>query len=206
MGWSPAILIDQPRGSPSGQDHSLTLPEPLEAVNALKVLDQFSLCVDYDETLAADRERKLGREGEQAARDAPELLGASDIPWVRLQKSYLDMVLVPFQREQTENRIRNHRINDPEDLYALNRRAPGEPPTRPYPLEVVRLNRTNVCRNEAACLDVLDHQRDDPRAYGYFNEIGHSRRPLPARRRRWWEEHLSRGRGSGSGQTRMESA
>src|SRR5690349_7743104 len=89
MSWPPAILTDQPRGSPRREDHPLAVSEPLEAVGALIVLDQFGLGIDRDEPLAADHERKLGREGEQAAGDAPELLALADMLRVRFQERHL---------------------------------------------------------------------------------------------------------------------
>ena len=49
-----------------------------------------------------------------------------------------------------------------EDLYALDRGAPIEPPAWPQALKVVRLDRTDGRRDEAACLDVLDHAGNDP--------------------------------------------
>ena len=107
------------------------MPESVEAIHALIVFDQFRFCVDCDEPLSANRKRKLGREGEQATRDAPEPLGTSDIPRVRLKEGHLDMILMPSQRQQTQDRIRSRGIDQLEDLYGLDRVPPVEPPAWP---------------------------------------------------------------------------
>src|SRR5271157_3725794 len=54
IGWPPAIRADQPRGSPSGEDHPLAVPEFLEAVGESIMLHQFGFGVNRDESVSAN--------------------------------------------------------------------------------------------------------------------------------------------------------
>ena len=135
----------------------MTVPEPLESVNLPVVLDQFGLGNNREEPLPTDRERKLGREGEQAAGDATIPLGFPDVPGVRLKERHLDMVLVPPQPEQAQDCVRGFGIDQFEDLGILDRGASVKLPARLQAPEVVRLDWPDVRYPESACLNLLNH-------------------------------------------------